>query len=77
MGLERMKNCTKKWNECRCICHKFPGVKHCVPCCSKTYELTEEAAELFKTAPKQDVIDAYNTYMNENLDDEEFKDESD
>jgi len=18
---------------CRCMCHRFPGVKHCVPCC--------------------------------------------
>lgn len=24
----------KKLDECTCICHRSPGVKHCVPCCN-------------------------------------------
>ena len=26
-------------SECTCICHKQPGVKHIMPCCTGTYEL--------------------------------------
>lgn len=52
---------------CHCMCHRFPGVKHVVPCCDRCYELDapvvlqtgetrEEAQELLRAMGVSDEL---------------------
>lgn len=51
--------CVRELRGCHCFCHRYPGVKHCIPCCrgeeKKSEPLDLENGSVLAEVPAQEL----------------------